>query len=502
MSTPPAAPPRDTPPRGPQPRDTPLHAAKPPRTPPRSAPSRSTQPRGAPPRGTRPRNRRALILAAAAELFYQRGYSRVGMADIAEAVAISPSALYRHFSGKQRLLGEVVLGTLSDIRLRVEGLEGADRGVWLPAMAGMALDNRRIGVLWRRESRHLEAADRVRMHHELAVIHDRVAALTLAARPGVGADSLGPRVWFLFAVLLSVSFHRLRLPRAEFQPLLTELAGTVLDIDLPTLPDARSATQPARSATPVVAGRSLPAVTELHTRQDFRAHDLPPVQLGNARQGAPPRGPAPPRGLGAPPRGASARGLAPKSRREALLLEATRMFADRGYAEVGIDDIGARLGMSGAAIYHHFPTKLAMLQTAFHRSNEWLWAELTGALGVAADPADGLRRLVRSYGSFAVHSADSINLLITEANQLPDDDRRRVALSQRAYLDEWVHLELGVHPGPDPTAARVRVHAVLTVANQVARDRRLRHHPAVLPALRAIGDALLGLPPDQPPTTD
>ncbi|HWN32014.1 MAG TPA: TetR family transcriptional regulator, partial [Pseudonocardia sp.] len=355
MSTPPAAPPRDTPPRGPQPRDTPLHAAKPPRTPPRSAPSRTT-----PPRGTRPRNRRALILAAAAELFYQRGYSRVGMADIAEAVAIRPSALYRHFSGKQRLLGEVVLGTLSDIRLRVERVEGADRGVWLPAMAGMALDNRRIGVLWRRESRHLEAADRVRMHHELAVIRDRVAALAFAARPGVGADSLGPRAWFLLAVLLSVSFHRLRLPRAEFQPLLTELAGTVLDIDLPTVVAGRPLPD-----TPVVAGRRLPAVTELHTRQDFRAHDLPPVQLGNARQGAPPGGPTPsrgapplqgtpPRGFGASPRGAPPRGLAPKSRREALLLEATRMFADRGYAEVGIDDIGARLGMSGAAIYHHF----------------------------------------------------------------------------------------------------------------------------------------------------
>jgi AcrR family transcriptional regulator len=412
----------------------------------------------APLRGTRPRNRRALILAAAAELLYERGYSRVGMADIAEAVAISPSALYRHFSGKQRLLGEVVLGTLAGIRDLVASLEGADRGEWLPAMAGTALDNRRIGVLWRRESRHLDRADRLRMRREVDGIRDRLRTLVLAARPDSGADAAGLRAWFLPAVLLSVSFHRLRLPRERFQPLLAELAGTVLDVDLPP-PAPR------------------PAVTELHTRQVLGAENLPPVEFGNRGRGR----------------------LVPKARREALLVEATRMFADRGYAEVGIDDVGARLGMTGAAIYHHFPTKLAMLESAFLRCGEWLWADFNRALGLAEDPVDGLRRLVRSYTSFAVDSPDWVNLLITETTQLPEAGRRRAHLSQRAYLDEWVHLWLAVHPGLDPMVARVRVHAVLTLANEVARDRRLRHRPDALPALHAIGDALLGLPPEHGP---
>lgn len=391
--------------------------------------------RPAPPlRGTRPRNRRALILAAATELLYERGYSRVGMADIAEAVAISPSALYRHFSGKQRLLGEVVLGTMAEIRELVVSLEGADRTTWLPAMAAMALDNRRIGVLWRREARHLDAADRLRMRRELDAIRGRLRALVLAARPDSGAEAAGLRAWFLPAVLLSVSFHRLSLPRADFEPLLTELAGTVLDVAIP------AGGEPAAEA-PGRGGR-----------------------------------------------------LVPRSRREALLVEATRMFADRGYAEVSIDDVGARLGLTGAAIYHHFPTKLAMLESAFQRGNEWLWADLTQTLGLAGDPADALRGLVRSYSSFAVHSPDWVNLLLTETPQLPEPRRRQAHLAQRAYLDEWVHLGLAVHPGLDPAVARVRVHAVLTSANQLARDRRLRQHPDALSALHTIGDALLGLP--------
>ena len=394
-----------------------------------------------PTRGTRPRNRAALILAASADLFCQRGYSNVGMADIAEAVAIRPSALYRHFPGKQHLLGEVVLGTLADIRALVDRLADADRTVWLPALADMALVNRRIGVLWRRESRHLAAEDRARMREPLAAIRGRLGALTLAARPDLGAALADVLGGFLTAVLLSVSYQRPRLPRPEFARLLTELAGTVLDAELPDDLAARWA-EPAR---PVPGG------------------------------------------------------VRPRSRREALLVEATRMFADRGFAEVGLDDIGAPLGMTGAAIYHHFPTKLAMLQSAFYRGNEWLWAEFSQAMGAAADPADALRGLLRSYGSFAVHSADLINLLISEAPQLPAADRRMAQLSQRAYLDEWVELVRAVHPGTDSVAARVRVHAVLTSANEVAGSRRLRQHPVALDTLLAIGAELLRLPPDSSP---
>jgi AcrR family transcriptional regulator len=70
-----------------------------------------------PARGTRPPNRRQLIIDAATDLFSRKGYANVAMGDVAEAVAIGPSALYRHFRGKQDLLATVVeaaLATLDD----------------------------------------------------------------------------------------------------------------------------------------------------------------------------------------------------------------------------------------------------------------------------------------------------------------------------------------------------------------------------------------------------
>lgn len=50
------------------------------------------------------------ILAAAAELFATRGYSGVSLEDIGAAVGISGPAVYRHFAGKNALLGALLIG--------------------------------------------------------------------------------------------------------------------------------------------------------------------------------------------------------------------------------------------------------------------------------------------------------------------------------------------------------------------------------------------------------
>ncbi|MEV0847449.1 helix-turn-helix domain-containing protein [Streptomyces sp. NPDC049954] len=52
-----------------------------------------------PPAGTRPAKRRLLIIEAATRLFSEVGYAGVSMADIARAVNVQPSSLYRHFRG-------------------------------------------------------------------------------------------------------------------------------------------------------------------------------------------------------------------------------------------------------------------------------------------------------------------------------------------------------------------------------------------------------------------
>ncbi|GAA3134412.1 TetR/AcrR family transcriptional regulator [Planomonospora alba] len=80
------------------------------------------------------RSRRAEILDAAAELFAARGFHGVSIEDIGGAVGTSGPALYRHFSGKEALLAEMLL----DISERLHA-SAAERVTAAPD-AGSALD--------------------------------------------------------------------------------------------------------------------------------------------------------------------------------------------------------------------------------------------------------------------------------------------------------------------------------------------------------------------------
>ena len=57
---------------------------------------------------SRPPDRKQSILVAAETQFIARGYEHVTLEEIADAVGIVPSALYRHFSGRSEILSEIV----------------------------------------------------------------------------------------------------------------------------------------------------------------------------------------------------------------------------------------------------------------------------------------------------------------------------------------------------------------------------------------------------------
>src|ERR1700677_2767987 len=115
----------------------------------------------------RPRNRRALIVGAAAALFAEHGYERVGMAEIAEAVAVRPSAIYGHFGGKQDLLYNTILAEFAPARALIASGRGEGLGSVLRGLAGFSLDHRGLGVLWQRESRHLDDRQRADLRNHI-----------------------------------------------------------------------------------------------------------------------------------------------------------------------------------------------------------------------------------------------------------------------------------------------------------------------------------------------
>jgi AcrR family transcriptional regulator len=385
---------------------------------------------GRPARGTRPANRRELIIAAAADLFSRKGYAAVGMGDVAEAVAIGPSALYRHFRGKRDLLAAVVgdaLNTLDDAITLAENEQSSDVAATL---AVVVLCHRGVGVLWQREARQLSAGDRAKFGAAVEQIAARFAALIRARRPGLAAVEADLLAWSGLAVATSVSLHSLVLPEPEFTTLLGGLITTVVDA----------------------------------------AIQLPPSP---------------------PTRGPKTRTLRTQSRREAILSEATKLFAAKGFAGVSTEDIGGSVGISGPSVYNHFAAKSDILVAAMLRGDEWLRMDMHRAFAAASDPRDGLNRLLGSYCAFVLDNPHLIQVLVSEAEHLPEPERHRTRAAQYAYIAEWVSLLREVHPQWDAVAARIRVQAVQTMMNDIALIRSLRNHAGIDAVLVTIGTELL-----------
>ena len=97
-------------------------------------------------------SRRDQILATAAELFAQRGYHGVSVADLGAACGISGPALYKHFPSKQAMLAEMLV-SISEELLR----EGRRRVAETPEPRGRARRARRLA---RRLRAAAPAADR------------------------------------------------------------------------------------------------------------------------------------------------------------------------------------------------------------------------------------------------------------------------------------------------------------------------------------------------------
>src|SRR5919206_706442 len=87
------------------------------------------------------------------------------------------------------------------------------------------------------------------------------------------------------------------------------------------------------------------------------------------------------------------------SRREQILRAAAQLFAERGSRNVGVDDVGAAVGVTGPAIYRHFAGKDAILAEMLLRISERLLAGGTAcAAGAGGDARAQLRGLVAFQG--------------------------------------------------------------------------------------------------------
>jgi AcrR family transcriptional regulator len=140
---------------------------------------------------------------------------------------------------------------------------------------------------------------------------------------------------------------------------------------------------------------------------------------------------------------------------------AARLFASRGYHSVGINDISAELGLSGPAIYRHYPSKEALLVAVLDESITSHLEEVRDIVSSHVDPRETLEAIVDHHIQFVFDQTENIVTWRTEFRSLPESDSHRLRYLQRLYTEEWVRTVKKLHPKLDDDHIRAMCHAAI-----------------------------------------
>jgi AcrR family transcriptional regulator len=364
----------------------------------------------------RPTDRKDAITLASATLFAERGFAAVGIDDIGSAVGITGPAIYRHFAGKDALLGAVIL------RLLDEFVAGADAVV---ARAGEVADS---------------LADLVAISVSVALDHPAPVATYVRERRRLH-DDLARQ-----AATLERHLRRCweQMVRVEFPTLPNELVALRQEAVLGVMATMTEGAQAQRVPRP--------RLDQLLVDASLRMLRVPT----NPPRGTPPPPPAPD-------------WLPQAGRREAILNAALALFRARGFHGVGIDEIGDAAGISGPAIYRHYASKADILLDAYDRVGSRVAVGVEGALLGADSPDEAMDRLIHSYVTIALDNVDLIIATGEEGTALPAADRPRLARQRRDIAQSWVRVLAELRPDLNEVEVRAHVASVFPMVNHLAQ---------------------------------
>lgn len=189
---------------------------------------------------------------------------------------------------------------------------------------------------------------------------------------------------------------------------------------------------------------------------------------------------------------ATARDRAKAARSDAILREAARLFAERGYNGVSLEDIGAAVGVSGPAVYRHFAGKQALLGAVLVKVSDDLVAGGTRVAAEGTSPEERMRALVAFHVEFALGHADVIRVHDRDVAHLDALDHAEVRRLQRAYIELWIDT-LSPLVDADADELRLRVQACFGLINSTPHSTRsaARRHSATATVLAAMAESAL-----------
>ncbi len=126
---------------------------------------------------------------------------------------------------------------------------------------------------------------------------------------------------------------------------------------------------------------------------------------------------------------------------QVILREAHELFFEKGYEKASMREIAERVGISKAAMYHHFENKEKILYTLCLQAGEIITANMHKAItrneGSKASTQAQLTDILLEYTTTYLKFKNYVKILLHDVESLPEDKRKIVRDIEKTNLNQF-----------------------------------------------------------------
>ena len=183
-------------------------------------------------------------------------------------------------------------------------------------------------------------------------------------------------------------------------------------------------------------------------------------------------------------------------RRDEIIEVAKEVFADHGVRASTVREIGSRAGILSGSLYHHFPSKLAIVDAILRDFCQEVLSHYDEVVAAHPDPVDALRAMAAYAFTLARDHSAAVQILLADSETLiAEGDFGYLVDFNREVEGHWLrNLEAGVAAGRLRDDVDVRIvyrfarEAILGSIRWYSPDGRWDHEAVS----RQFGEILLG----------
>ena len=128
------------------------------------------------------------------------------------------------------------------------------------------------------------------------------------------------------------------------------------------------------------------------------------------------------------------------ARKEDILIAATELFAEHGFANANTQDLAERLQVGKGTIFRHFPTKRDLFLAAVDRVMVKMREEILAEIAGIDDGLVQVARGIKAFLSFYANHPEYVELLIQERAHFKDRKRPTYFEHRDVNVQRWLKL--------------------------------------------------------------